>query len=141
MQYVCDAPPMTWFRIETAVEATGESQEMNHAVGKFFAQAHDQAVKSYRPPATGRLIEQNIGLKAHVQKVMPLFLTLRDNDGKPHATAMLPPGGKDDRNFRPVIVGQGNADPFPQHGEAIRKLGEHYGLKLDAVRCYPYRRP
>ena len=33
----------------------------------------------YRTP--GRFIEQNIGLKTHVQRVMPRFLTLRDAEG------------------------------------------------------------
>jgi hypothetical protein len=26
------------------------------------------------------------------------------------------------------------------YGAAIRKLGEHLGLTLDPLRCYPYRR-
>src|SRR5262249_45836766 len=38
MQFVCDAPPKTWFRIETEGEATLESREMNHAVEKYFKQ-------------------------------------------------------------------------------------------------------
>jgi len=62
--------------------------------------------------------EQEIGLKAHIQREMPLFLTLRDGDGNPLATAMLPPGGKDDRSFRPIIVGP--ATPIPTPRKAIR---------------------
>jgi hypothetical protein len=53
---------------------------------------------------------------------------------------MLPPAGKDERAFRPIIVGFSNGDPYPEHGEAIRKLGEHFRMTLDPVRCYPYRR-
>jgi hypothetical protein len=53
---------------------------------------------------------------------------------------MLPPGGKDDRSFRPIIVGPGNADPYPEEGNGIRALGEHYGMTLERARCYPYRR-
>jgi hypothetical protein len=53
---------------------------------------------------------------------------------------MLPPAGEDVRSVRPVIVGVGNSDPFPQHGEAIRVLGEHFERVLDRVWCYPYRR-
>ncbi|CAN0490121.1 unnamed protein product, partial [Phaeothamnion confervicola] len=84
--------------------------------------------------------EQKIGLKGHVQKVMPLFLTLRDNEGNGLATAMLPPAGKESKQFRPIIVGAGNSDPYPKYGDAIATLGRHYGLTLDAARCFPYRR-
>jgi len=69
-----------------------------------------------------------------------VFLTLRDEEGNGLATAMLPPPDQDVRTVRPVIVGVGNSDPFPQHGEAIRALGEHFGRVLDRVWCYPYRR-
>jgi hypothetical protein len=71
---------------------------------------------------------------------MPLFLTLRDREGKALVTAMLPPEGKASTSFRPIIVGRSNQDPYPDFGEAIRALGEHFGLKLDPARCYPYRR-
>ena len=141
MQYVCDGVgTRTWFRLETASEAAAESRDMSHAVGKYFNQAYDQATKSYVPPASARVFEQNIGLKAHIQKSMPLFLTLRNNEGKALVTAMLPPGGRDDKAFRPIIVGPDNADPYVEHAEDIRKLGQHYKLTLDPVRCFPYRR-
>jgi hypothetical protein len=140
MQFVCEAPPKTWFRIETEGEATLESRAMNHAVEKYFKQAYEQAAKTYVPPKTRPYIEQNIGLKAHIQGAMPLFLTLRDGEGNALVTAMLPPAGQDERTFRPIIVGAGNDDPYPEHGEAIRALAKHYGLTLDPGRCYPYRR-
>ena len=140
MQFVCEAPPKTWFRIETEGEAALESRAMDHAVEKYFKQAYEHAAKTYVPPKTGLYIEQNIGLKAHVQRVMPRFLTLRDREGTALVTAMLPPGGQDERTFKPIIVGSGNSDPYLEHGEAIRKLGEHLGFTLDPVRCYPYRR-
>ena len=141
MQYVCDASQnKTWFRIETEAEAISESRAMEHAVEKYFRQAREQAVKSYVPPRSGYYFEQNIGLNAHVQRVMPIFLTLRDAEGNALATAMLPPAGQDVRGFRPIIVGHSNNDPFPEHGEAIAKLAEHYSLTLDPGRCYPYRR-
>ena len=47
---------------------------------------------------------------------MPIFLTLRDGEGTALVTAMLPPAGKDERAFRPIIVGASNSDPYPQHG-------------------------
>jgi hypothetical protein len=140
MQYICEAPPKTWFRIETPAEAALESRDMDHAVEKYFRQAYDHAVQCYVPPKSAHYIEQNIGLKAHVQQVMPIFLTLRDNEGKALATAMLPPEGRSDRAFKPIVVGPGNADPYPEHGDAIRALGEHYGLTLDPAICFPYRR-
>ena len=140
MQYVCDAPPNTWFRFETEAEAALESRAMNHAVEKYFQQARGQAANTYVPPKSAHYIEQNIGLKAHVQRAMPIFLTLRDGEGTPLATAMLPPAGLDERAFKPIIVGSSNSDPYVEHGEAIRKLGEHFRLTLDPVRCYPYRR-
>jgi hypothetical protein len=139
MQFVCDAVTGTWFRFETEGEACLESRAMGHAVERYFRQAHEQAAKSYVPPP-GRGFEQKIGLKAHIQRAMPLFLTLRDKEGKALVTAMLPPGGKDDKAFRPIIVGRENTDPYPEYGEAIRKLGDHFGLSLERDRCFPYRR-
>jgi hypothetical protein len=140
MQFVCDAPHGTWFRMETEAEAIQESQLMNHAVEKYFRQQADEAAKSFVPPPTMRPFEQKIGLKAHVQRTMPLFLTLRDSEGNGLATAMLPPGGKDERSFRPIIVGPANADPYSKYGDDIKALARHYGLTLDPARCFPYRR-
>lgn len=140
MKFVLDVPPKTWFRIETQGEATLESQLMRHAVEKYFQQAHEDAVESYVPPANHRYIEQNIGLRAHIAATMPRFLTLRDGEGNGLATAMLPPEGESEAEFRPIIVGPENGDPFAEHGDAILALGQHLGLKLDAIRCYPYRR-
>ena len=94
MRYVVDAPNgKSWFRLETEAEAALESQLMRHAVEKYFRLEHEKAVQTYQP-ASKSFIEQDIGLKSHIQHVMPLFLTLRDQDGKAHVTAMLPPGGK-----------------------------------------------
>jgi hypothetical protein len=138
MQYVCDVPgSKTWFRIETEGEAARESDAMGHAVEKHFRQAWDAAANSYHSTLSS-FVEQNIGLKAHIHRVMPLFLTLRDAEGNALATAMLPPGGQPDPSFRIIIVGPENRDPYPEHEDAIRKLGEHFGLTLDRSRCYPY---
>jgi hypothetical protein len=140
MRYVCDAPNgKAWFRLETEVEAMVESAGMQHAVEKFFLQEKEKATRSFAP-ASKIFIEQEIGLKAHVQRTMPLFLTLRDGEGNALATAMLPPGGREDRSFRPIIVGAANSDPYPEHGDAIRALAQHYGIDLERARCYPYRR-
>ena len=92
----------------------------------------EHAATSYAPP----YIEQDIGLRAHLKRVMPVFLTLRDQDGKGLATAMLPPPRQDARTLRPVIVG----DPYLQHGDASRVIGDHFGRVLDGIWCYPYRR-
>ncbi|MEI9996819.1 MAG: hypothetical protein WDM91_19655 [Rhizomicrobium sp.] len=140
MQFVCDAPGRrTWFRIETEAEATAESETMRHAVEKYFRRAYEAAVRSYRPASTISYIERDIGLGAHVRRSMPLFLTLREHDGTPLATAMLPPGGTEDAVFRTIIVAAANGDPFATFGEAIAALGSHFDLSLTRERCYPYQ--
>jgi hypothetical protein len=140
MKYICDAPAgKTWFRIETEAEATTESQVMQHAVEKYFRKEQERATQNYQP-TSNVFIEQEIGLKAHLQREMPLFLTLRDGEGNALITAMLPPGGKEDPGFRPIIVGYKNADPFVEHADAIRALGQHFRVALDRARCYPYHR-
>lgn len=140
MKYVCDGPGgTTWFRIETEAEAAQESSVMGHAVEKYFRREKERAAQTYTPTST-RYIERDIGLAAHIQREMPLFLTLRDDDGNALATAMLPPRGRPSDTFSSIIVGPKNADPFSQHGEAIAALGQHFGLELDRERCYPYRR-
>jgi len=102
MQYVCDAPKgKTWFRIETEGEAAHESRLMRHTVEKYFCREREKAVQSWRPERPNA-IERDIGLEAHVQREMPLFLTLRDREGNALATAMLPPGGKD-RGIRHTV--------------------------------------
>ena len=139
MKYVCDGPDRTtWFRIETVVEAEQESALMDHAVEKHFRKAREAAARSFTPPSSV-FFEQLIGLEDHIQRVMPLFLTLRDREGEGLATAMLPPGGQHDPAFRIIVVGKGNADPYVHHQAAIDALGAHFGLDLDRERCYPYR--
>ena len=139
MKYVCDAPGRrTWFRIETEAEAAAESEVMRHAVEKYFRREREAAVRSYKP-LTSNYIERDIALSAHIQRAMPMFLTLREHDGTPLATAMLPPGGKDDDSFRTIIVGAANGDPFADETEAIAALAVHFGLSLTRERCYPYQ--
>lgn len=140
MKYVCDAPDgATWFRIETDAEAAQESALMGHAVDKYFRREKERAIHTYTPTST-RFIERDIGLAAHIQREMQLFLTLRDADGNGLATAMLPPRGQPSGSFGCIIVGPKNADPYVGHAEAIAALARHYGLTLDRERCYPYRR-
>jgi hypothetical protein len=140
MQFVCDVPRgLTWFRMETEAEAIAESQLMQHAVEKYFRRDHAKAAASFTPGPPNS-IERYIGTEAHIQGAMPLFLTLRDREGNARATAMLPPGGKNDADFRIIIVGPKNADPYPDDADAIEALGKHFGLTLDRDRCYPYAR-
>ena len=95
MQYVCDAPNgKASFSIETEGEAAHKSRLMGHTVEKYFRREREKAVQSWHPERPNA-IERDIGLKAHVQREMPLFLTLRDGEGNALTTAMLPPGGKD----------------------------------------------
>jgi len=140
MKYVCDAPDgKTWFRIETEGEAAHESRLMSHTVEKYFRREREKTVQAWR---SGRpdALERDIGLEAHVQREMPLFLTLRDGEGNALTTAMLPPGGKETGGFRIIIVAASNADPYPQQHAAIAALGAHFGLALDRDRCFPYGR-
>ena len=143
MRFVCDAAGQkTWFRIETEAEAALESELMRHAVEKHFRRAYEQASQAYRP-VPGPFIEQDIVRAAHVRRTMPVFLTLRDGDGTPLATAMLPPQqpvGRDTLACSPMVVGPRNSAPYPEHGDAIRTLSRHFGVALDRSRCYPYGR-
>ena len=140
MRYVCDTPDKkTWFRLETELEAEQESALMEHGVEKHFRRARECAKLSYEPTSS-IFVEQNIGLEAHIQNAMPLFLTLRDSEGSGLATAMLPPDGVPDGGFRKIVVSVGNSDPYPEYDTAIRALGEQFGLTLDRESCYPYNR-
>jgi hypothetical protein len=140
MKFICDAPEgKTWFRIETEAEAVAESQLMNHAVEKYFRREREGARQSFQPPSAV-FIEQEIGLDAHIQREMPCFLTLRDDEGNALVTAMLPPQGRTVQGFRCIVVGPDNGDPYPAHGKAIEALGRHLNLPLDRARCFPYQR-
>src|ERR1700751_3935140 len=123
MQYVCDAPNgKTWFRSETEGEAMHESRLMGHTVEKYFRREREKAVQSWRPERPNA-IECDIGLEAHVQREMPLFLTVRGRACNGLAAAVLPPWGKDPRGFQIIIVAASNADPYPQQDAAIAALG------------------
>ncbi len=141
MRYECDAPNgHTWFRLETADEADAEAVLMAHAVDKFYRRAEDIARASYQP---GPGLERDIGLKGHIARSMPLFLTLRDEDGAALVTAMIPQQRTTDLrepSIRPILVAHANKDPFPRFAEAIDALARHLGVPLPADECYPYRR-
>jgi hypothetical protein len=138
MEYVCDAPNnLTWFRLVTEGEAVAESLDMRHAVEKHYRRERERAADAFQP-STSVFIEQDINKEAHIRRSMPLFLTLRNEDGKALVTAMLPSKGRGGGGC--IIVGPGNADPYPQHAAAIAALGDHFGITLDRTSCYPYRR-
>jgi hypothetical protein len=140
MEYVCDAPNgRTWFRLMTEGEAAAESAEMRHAVEKHYCRERAKAADSFQP-LSSVFIEQEIGKEAHINRAIPLFLTLRDEDGKAHVTAMLPPGGRKAENTTCIVVGLANADPYVQHADAIAALAQHFDITLDRADCYPYRR-
>lgn len=138
MRYVCDAPGgKTWFRLETEAEAEAEAALMRHVVDKHFRRHEAAARESYRAPDGTATFEQAIGLKGHVARTMPLFLTLRADDGEGLATAMLPPEGRN-QIFKIVIVGPDNSDPYATQADAIEALGRHFGLELKREDCFPY---
>jgi hypothetical protein len=139
MRYVCDAPDgATWFRLETETEAEAEAAIMHHAVDKYFRRAEAAARETYRAPKGTASFEQAIGLKDHIAKVMPLFLTLRSADGEGLATAMLPPQGRNQVSFKIIIVGSENADPYEDQEPAIEALAQHFGIELPREECFPY---
>ncbi len=139
MQYLCDAPgAKTWFRLETEAEAEAEAALMRHAVDKYFRRHLAAAKESYRAPSGAAAFERDIGLKRHVEAAMPLYLTLRADDGEGLATAMLPPLGRNQVNFRIVLVGPDNSDPYIAHAAAIAALASKFGLELKREECFPY---
>ena len=83
-------------------------------------------------------VEGQIAQLSRRPGVATQFLTLRDQDGKALVTAMLPPGGRQGGGC--IIVGPNNADPYPDHSDAIATLARHFGITLDRSSCYPYRR-
>ncbi|MBL6079599.1 hypothetical protein JMJ56_16395 [Belnapia sp. T18] len=112
---------------------------MRHAVEKHFRRASEAASEAFDPTGIP-YIEQDIRRATHIRRTMPVFLTLRDDEGGSLVTAMLPQPGRSQPEMRPVIVGPGNSDPYPAHGEAIAVLGTRFGITLDRARCYPYSR-
>ncbi len=139
MKYVCDARGgKTWFRLETEAEAEAEAVLMRHAVDKYFRRYEEIARESHRAPKGAASFEQSIGLKDHIARTMPVFLTLRADDGHGLATAMLAPGGRNQVNFKTIVVGPDNGDPYIAHAEAIATLGAHFGLELKREDCFPY---
>jgi hypothetical protein len=144
MRYVCDAPRLangrerTWFAIETQAEADAEGVLMRHAVAKHFERAMEAARRAYRPREGLASFERDIGLKDHIARTAPSFLTLRDGEGNGLATAMLPGRAGGIAGMRTIIVGPGNADPYREHADAIAALAAHLGLKLPRESCFPY---
>lgn len=139
MQYVCDAPGgLVWFSMETQAEADAESELMGHAVAKYFARYHEAARRSYKPREGLAAFERDIGLKDHIAREAPLFLTLRDGEGGGLVTAMLVRDAAGGMSGEGVIVGKVNSDPYVAHGDAIAALGAHFGVELARETCFPY---
>ena len=84
-----------------------------------------KAVAAYKPTSTASF-EQNIGLKACLQREMPLFLTPRDVGHDGLAAVKLPSGGCDAQCLTIVVGGPGNSDPYLAHANAIQALGAHF---------------
>lgn len=139
MQFVCDAPRgLTWFSMETQAEADAESELMGHKVSRYFAQFRERARRSYRPREGLAAIERDIGLKDHIEREAPLFLTLRDGEGTALVTAMLTKETRAGENNEGIIVGPRNSDPYPKYADAISALGSHFGVELERDACFPY---
>jgi hypothetical protein len=133
MQYVCDAPGRkTWFRIETDGEALLEAELMRNAIEVQYENARLAAVQTYQPSQRLQSFERNIGLKAHLERSMPIFLTLRDSEGTPLANAMLPPGGRENGLHTTRVVGPNGADAMRFEPEAVKALEKHYNIAIEA---------
>lgn len=143
MQYVCNAPGgKTWFRIESGEEALLEQDALKNSVDVQFENARRTAVQKYQPAPRLHHFERDIGLKAHLMRTMPMFLTLRDREGAPLANAMLPPCGRDDGSYACKIVGPGGSDALSSHPDAAEALATHFGLSIreqvaEHHFCYP----
>ncbi len=135
MQYVCDAPGnKTWFRIETEAEAMAEAEAMHHSLDHRFRHAREAAARTYRPSPRLRPFERDIGLGAHIARTMPMFLTLRDPEGTPLATALLPQTR--DCDYPPSVVGPDYSDPLQD--DAIAALEKHAGRTLRRESYNPF---
>ena len=136
MQYICDAPgKKTWFRIESEGEAMAEAEAMRHSLDYRFRHERAAAIASYKPSDKLRPFERDIGLGAHIARTMPIFLTLRDNEGTPLATAMLPQNCSEDAPCASV-VGPEYGDAFRAEDAAIDALEKHYGVRLKRGRAF-----
>ena len=116
------------------------SETMRHAVEKYFRKEQDKATQSFRP-ISKVYFEQEIGLKAHIQREMPLFLTLRD-DGR-HAARYRDAAARAGATTAAFArSSSGPAMPIPIRSRAMRfaRSAQHYGMTLERARCYPYRR-
>ena len=139
MEYVCDAPNnRTWFRLLTEGEAVAESLEMRHAVEKHYRRERERAAESFHPTSTV-FIEQDISKEAHIRRSMPLFLTLRDEDGKALVTAMLPPEGKRGGRLHHRRARQ-RRSLSRTCATPSRRWAIILASRWTARSCYPYRR-
>jgi len=107
-----------------------ESEVMKVRIDTEFRNERDRATRSYRPHPRLQSIERDIGLNAHVLRVMPIFLTLRDREGTALANAVLPPEDKSRGVDHSVVVGPDYANPFASQSDAIKALEQHYDISL-----------
>ena len=131
MEYVCDAPGRkTWFRIESENEALVESETMRNSIEIQYESARRDAIRKYLPSPRLQSFERDIGLKAHLQRTMPMFLTLRDREGTPLANATLPPCGEYDGSYTGRVIGPNGTDALVSQADAVGALERHFGLAI-----------
>jgi len=140
MQYVCEAPGRkVWFRIESSAEAALESAVMKNAIEFQYENAHRAAIQTYQPSSRLHFVERDIGLKSHIARTMPMFLTLRDGEGKHLVNAVLPPCGREDDTFACRIVGPGGMDALTAEADAVEVLEKHFGLSVHKKHSVSHR--
>ena len=127
------------FGLETEGEATRESENMCHAVERYYRREREKAAQTFRPRSDGLLRAGDWSQGPHPARNAAIpDVARRERRGSRHRHAA--PRGREDRSFRTIIVGRDNGDPYLQYGDAIRALGRHFGTSLERARCYPYRR-
>ncbi len=107
---------------------------MHHSLDHRFRHAREAAARTYRPSPRLRPFERDIGLGAHIARTMPMFLTLRDPEGTPLATALLPQTR--DCDYPPSVVGPDYSDPFA--GRRHRGAGKACRTHAAARKLQPF---
>jgi hypothetical protein len=126
-------PPKTWFRIETEAEAFQNRRPWTMRWRYFNRPGAGRC----RLRSTGRAPRHRAEHRPErTSERVPIFSPCATTRAT-LATAMLPPTGQTEREFRPCCGTQ--PDPIRVY-RGHQALGKHCGLTLDPVRCFPYRR-
>lgn len=118
---------MRWVQLETQDEADREMHLSQTSVGRFFQRDHSMAAMMKSTPPSYYSLRMGEG---GVEQALVTARILENASASPFAEVM-------DRDF--VFVGQRNVDPFPEHGDAIVRLGKALNIEIGED-AYPYGR-